>query len=288
MKLRNNFVALILTHGRPDKVHTFRSLQRCGYTGPYKIVVDNEDKTVDEYRKNFGAENVVVFDKEAISKTFDEADNFKDRRSIVYARNASYEIAEKLGYDYFIQLDDDYTTFSYKFDCQLNYRHKEIRSLDNVFEAMLRFYDKANCHVLAFAQGGDFIGGPQSGFSETIKLRRKAMNTLICSNKRKIQFVGRINEDVNAYTYLQQTGKIFFTVNQVVITQIQTQSNAGGMSDIYLANGTYVKSFYTLIFAPSCTQITRMGMYNTRLHHRINWDAAAPKILSEKYKKESS
>lgn len=52
-----------------------------------------------------------MFDKPKIAKTFDEADNFDDRRAIVYARNACFQIARKLGYKYFIELDDDYDVF---------------------------------------------------------------------------------------------------------------------------------------------------------------------------------
>jgi hypothetical protein len=39
----NSFVALILTHGRPDNVHTIKTLRKCGYTGDIIIVLDNED-----------------------------------------------------------------------------------------------------------------------------------------------------------------------------------------------------------------------------------------------------
>ena len=35
-------------------------------------------------------------------------------KTIVYARNASFEIAKKLGIKNFIQLDDDYNTFQLK------------------------------------------------------------------------------------------------------------------------------------------------------------------------------
>ena len=50
----DNFAVFILTHGRPDNVITYKTLQRQGYTGPVYIIVDNEDKTIDLYRKNFG------------------------------------------------------------------------------------------------------------------------------------------------------------------------------------------------------------------------------------------
>jgi hypothetical protein len=108
-----NFVAFILTHGRPDRVHTYNTLKKLGYTGRIVIVIDNEDKTADEYRKRFG-DQVYQFDKAGIATRMDEGDNFGDRRAIVYARNACFEIAEELGIDYFIQLDDDYTEFRYR------------------------------------------------------------------------------------------------------------------------------------------------------------------------------
>lgn len=44
--MERNFAALILTHGRPDKVITYRKLLECGYTGQIYIVVDNEDSQI--------------------------------------------------------------------------------------------------------------------------------------------------------------------------------------------------------------------------------------------------
>lgn len=105
-KKGEKFAAFILTHGRPDKVTTFQTLRKQGYTGKIYIIVDNEDEAIDAYRERFG-DSVIVFDKLAISKTFDNGDNFDDRRTVIYARNASFGIAEGLGLDYFLQLDDD-------------------------------------------------------------------------------------------------------------------------------------------------------------------------------------
>ena len=49
MMKNNSFVALILTHGRPDNVHTVKTLRKCGYTGDIIIVLDNEDLKIDRY-----------------------------------------------------------------------------------------------------------------------------------------------------------------------------------------------------------------------------------------------
>ena len=93
----NNFVVFILSHGRPNNVVTLKTLQRQGYTGEYYIIIDNEDKTADQYYKNFGEDRVIMFDKKDMASRVDSADNFNDRRVVMYARNACFEIAEKLG-----------------------------------------------------------------------------------------------------------------------------------------------------------------------------------------------
>jgi len=110
-----DFVVFILTHGRPDNVLTYKTLLKCGYKGLVYFVLDNEDKTIREYEKNFGSEKIKVFNKKEMSDKIDEANNFDNRKVIVHARNYCFELAEQLGYKYFIQLDDDYYEFIYKF-----------------------------------------------------------------------------------------------------------------------------------------------------------------------------
>jgi hypothetical protein len=281
----NNFAAFILTHGRPDNVITYETLKKTGYTGKIYIIIDNEDKTSKDYYDRFG-DKVIMFDKKEIAKTFDEADNFDDRRAIVYARNACFNIAKDLGIKYFIQLDDDYTTFRFAANDKGEYitQQTAITNLDGIFTAMLNFYKNTNIHSIAMAQGGDFIGGENSRvFKE--KLTRKCMNSFICSTDRPFQFVGRINEDVNNYTHKGGLGYLFFTIASVRLEQKQTQSSSGGMTDIYLDNGTYIKSFYSVIFNPSSVTISLMGNKNNRLHHRVNWNLTTPVILDEKHKK---
>lgn len=280
-----SFAALILTHGRPDRVYTYDTLRRMGYTGRIVIVIDNEDKTEAEYRQRYGSE-VEQFDKAAVAKTFDEADNFNDRRAIIYARNASFEIAQRLGLDYFIQLDDDYTEFRYRRDKTNNWitgRVDYIRNLDQVFDAMVDFVRTTPVASIAMAQGGDFIGGSEGKGNGP---KRKCMNSFVCSTKKPFKFIGRVNEDVNTYTYRASQGLVFLTTTQVSLQQKQTQSNAGGMTDLYLASGTYVKTFYTVILQPSSVVAGVLkDRKNARIHHRVSWRNTVPLILSEEYKK---
>jgi len=278
----NDLVIFILTHNRPNNVITYKSLKKCGYTGEIILIIDDQDPQKEKYLKRY--QNIEIFSKNEIAQTFDEADNFQDRRTIVYARNACFEIAKKRGYKYFVQMDDDYTGFEYRIYNESNTKPKQIKNIDSVFQALLSFYKSTTFATIAMAQGGDFIGGKRNRMAKRPSLYRKAMNSFFCSVERPFKFSGRINEDVNTYTAEQSRGLLMGTIPFVALIQKQTQKNAGGMTDIYQANGTYVKSFYTVIFSPSCCTIRPMGDKHKRLHHRVDWERCAPKIVSERNK----
>jgi hypothetical protein len=278
--MRDDFCAFILTHGRPDKVYTYQLLIKSGYTGKVFIVVDDEDKTRGEYLDAFG-DRVLTFSKQDIANRFDEADNFGDRRSIFYARNACFELAKKVGCKYFIQLDDDYKEFQFRVDENYDRTYLLITNLDRILEAMLAYYESIPATTIAMSQGGDFLGDSNNA----AWLKRKAMNSFICSTDRPFAFMGRINEDVNTYTTLGRRGQLFMTIGAVQLLQKQTQSNSGGMTELYLASGTYVKSFYSVMYAPSCVKIDLLHSAHMRIHHRISWNNTAVKIIEEKYKK---
>lgn len=279
----DDFCFFILSHGRADKIYTLEALKKVNYSGKYFIVIDDEDATADRYYKNFG-DKVLQFNKKEISKTFDTADNFNNRKTIVYARNACFDFAKKLNITYFMELDDDYTEFAFRFEKTGLFKRSKIKKIDNIISSLVTFYKQSNAHCIAFAQGGDFIGG--SGSSTALAcLKRKAMNTLLCSTDKPFKFLGRINEDVNSYICHGSKGMLFFTIKEIAINQKQTQSNSGGMTDVYMSSGTYLKSFYSVIFNPSSVCVSKMISGNNRIHHKINWNNAVPKILDQKYKK---
>lgn len=285
MMRNKDFAAIILTHGRPDRLHTLRALTRQGYTGRVVILIDNEDKTRAEYEKRFG-NKVHVFDKKAISATFDEGDNFEDRRAIIYARNAAFEEARKINAKWFIELDDDYQDFRYRSDANFQYCDKtNLSNLDAVFDLMVDYLERTKATSVAMAQNGDFIGGKNGTRSKQLKPWRKAMNTFVFRTDSEFRFFGRINEDVNAYSCGGRKGNLFFTIPNFGVCQKQTQANSGGMTELYLDSGTYVKSFYSVMYAPSCVKVVDMGPVYRRMHHRILWKNAVPCILDEELKK---
>lgn len=284
---KSNYAVFILTHGRPNKVYTTKALGKAGYTGKIYYILDTDDKTADEYKENFGEENIIIFDKAETLKDFDIMDNQSDYRCIVFARNESFKIAERLGLDYFIELDDDYTQFIYRFDDEYRYipATRPIKNLDKIFEYMIEYLENTIIDTIAFAQGGDFIGGKSGGMAQVVQSKRKAMNLFVIKTNRKFNFIGRINEDVNTYVSEGSRGRIFLTTTQLALKQKTTQTNSGGMTEMYEAEGTYVKSFYSVMVSPSSVKINLMGNKNKRLHHIISWKNTVPKIIKEDYKK---
>lgn len=280
---KNKFAVFILSHGRADNVITVETLRKCGYTGDIYIIIDDEDKQGDLYKQKYG-DKVIVFSKKEMDGTFDIGDNFNDRRVVVYARNKCHDIAKTLGLDYFLELDDDYNDFCYRYEENNMLKRIEISHLDKLFEKCIKFLEVSNAHAIAFAQGGDYIGGIGSLVWQK-KLLRKVMNTFFCKTDRPFQFYGRINEDTTMYTLLGQRGYLFFTLGDVMVNQLQTQANSGGLTDIYLDKGTYYKSFCSVMFSPSCVKVSSMGNVYRRIHHKVQWKYCCPKILNEKWKK---
>ena len=282
--IKKNFAVFILAHGRPEKCITVKNLRRAGYTGKIYIILDNEDNTVDEYKRLFGEENCIIFDKLAIAKKFDAYDNFENRNVVVYPRNACFDIAENLGLTYFLELDDDYREFKFKVPVGDSLTTPWVEDLDSICELMLDFLDETGALTVAFAQAGDFIGGINGSVWKG-QIKRKAMNSFFCRTDRRFNFVGRLNEDINTYVSLGQIGELFFQTPLVSITQQVTQEQKGGLTDIYLQYGTYVKSFYPIMSRPDCVKIHTLGQFYPRIHCTVDWNTCVPKIISDRFKK---
>ena len=239
----------------------------------------------DRYKRIYG-NDVLVFSKDEVARYTDQFDNSSDRRGILWARNVCWDLARQMGYRYFVQLEDDYTHWHYRrlgkghrlsTSVEEEYHGWSMRSLDAVFDALVRVIETTPVTTIALSQGGDHLGGEP----RKQRFKRKAMNSFVCSVDKPIRFRGRLNDDVTAYVSLGGTGTLFFTDMELQLDQLATQANSGGMSEVYRDSGTYAKSFYTVMAAPSCTTIRIMGRSSQRLHHNIDWDKAVPKILRQ-------
>lgn len=291
--MNRRFACFILSHGRPGRVQTVNALGRAGYTGEWYIVCDDEDETVDQYREAYG-DRVYVFCKQEWFDRSDTCDSVNSPRSVILpARNYCFELARRLGVTHFLELDDDYGRFAVRgvngavFAAFDKFFPGEFDNICNLYASYLDTNERLLS--VCFAQDGDYIGGA-SGTAFLNKVRYKAMNTFFCKTDKPFMFKGRINEDVTTLVDADRRGYIFLTIGDVSVRQNETQSNAGGMTDCYTVAGTYWKSFYSVVAAPSCVKIgiLRDGHgkgTHARIHHNLQWDSVHPFILSEKWKK---
>ena len=115
------------------------------------------------------------------------------------------------------------------------------------------------------------------------------MNFFVFNVDSPFRFMAKLNDDVTSYVINGMRGQMLLTVMQLMLTQGQTQANPGGLTEIYLENGTYVKSFYSVMYAPSCVKIGAMSDNKeggqSRFHHEIDWPRAVPCILREEHRK---
>lgn len=282
--MSSDFAIFIMVWGRPEKMWTAETLRKQGYTGKIFYVADDLDETLPKYKAKYG-DDLLVFSKAEMKATVDPGDNSGDLRSTMYAVNAIPGLAKQNGIKYFFIFCDDYTDFRYKYDSDLIYKFKLIKNLDKAFELMLDYFIKIPALSIAMAQNGDFVGGKKSGLARNIKTKRKAMNTFLCSTDRPFQFLGRMNEDVTTYVNLGNKGNLFLTIPNIAIQQKPTQSEKGGLSEMYLDYGTYVKSFFSVMYNPSCVKVGELVDRSRRLHHRVSWNNAVPCIVREEYQK---
>jgi hypothetical protein len=285
-----NFAVFILTHGRADSVYTFKTLREQGYTGKIYLLCDNEDKQITKYKNLYGTETVIVFNKQDAIDITDSGNNFKKRNSVVFARNWNFKVASNLGLTHFWQLDDDYIRFDYSLNAEMQYitSNNKIGKLDDLLDAMMDFMDTTPFHSIAFAQGGDFIGGERCTLLTKMRkdeIYRKVMNSFLFRVDRPLKFQGMMNDDVNTYVEYGHRGSLFMTIPQLRLLQTTTQQNEGGLTEMYLDFGTYTKSFYTVMYAPSCVKISEVGTTDRRIHHQVSWRHTVPKILDEQHRK---
>lgn len=284
--MENKFAVFIMVHGRPHYNQTLKTLINSGYTGNVYMVADNLDNTINDYKKIY-AHKLIVFDKNIAYEKYDSGDNTGDLRSTLYSANTIIEIANQMGLEYYSIMCDDYSSFEYRYisECGKKLLVKYVTNMDYVFEKYIYFLKNSNFHSIAFAQGGDFIGGVSNPYVQKRPLIRKAMNSFICSTKKPFQFMGRMNEDVTTYVNLGQKGYLFGTIPMISIVQKQTQQIKKGLTEMYLDNGTYMKSFFSVMYNPSCVKVSMMNSNHKRIHHSINWNNTTPMIIDEKHKK---
>lgn len=271
------FAVFVISHKRSKTMKTPSTLRRCGYTGPMYVVVSDDEPELDEYRK--GEHAVLTYSREKYRSMCDIGDSRPDLTMCSQVRNAIFDLAKDLSFDYFAVFDDDYSAVSWKHlnangSCVIQ---KSLHKLDAVFEAFcsaLKSMPSVTC--LSFAQGGDYIGS-----NVRRGTFRKMMNAMIFCTKRRVVFVGRYNDDITAYVLGQFTGSILcLTIPTIVINQPQMSIEPGGMSEAYKQDGGgYIKAMYAVMRVPSAIRVAPLLSKYPRIHTSVLSKYAYPRVV---------
>lgn len=270
-----NFAVFICTHGRPYNQTTLKVLRDCGYTGVVYLVSDNEDDTrflLDDYIDS--NTTTLVFNKSYAVSREDSGTDEPIRNTHLYAWNACEKFANACGCDYAIIVDDDLTSFRYRYEEDGHLKSQPItKNFDKLFEYYIHYMEDTNISALSVADARNYIGGKA-------KYGRN-MNTMVFRKlKDTIEWKSEMYEEMVTSLLAQQTGKFIL---QPTFFQYETKSmgngSKGGMEEIYNKKSVYNRSAYVVMFHPSCVDFD-----NNNTGFRLRKDNAFPKLISSKYK----
>ena len=278
--MRNDFACIVISHGRPE-CSTVKVLRECGYTGKIYIVVDDEDKALPDYIERYGAD-VHVFHKE---EDFDTGDLGGSKACGVFARNQCLKVAEKNRLTYYLELDDDLESLSYRYNDGGHLRGIKARELDRLFDGMCTYFDEASVQCISFGNAVDYIGGVPT--FESGKISRTVMNSFFLRTSNKIQWRSRNSDDIITVVDEAQKGQAGFRLTPVmnkldVGIHKKKSSASGGSIAEYEKTGSYKLRYYAVMFHPDCVKLRESG-------DGYDWTLmtgnAYPKIMSGRYKK---
>lgn len=246
--MRDDFAMFILSHGRPDNQLTLQALEKSGYTGRWYIICDDLDPTVSRYQEKYG-DKVIVFNKREWADKTDTFDNFEDMRSVVYARNASFQIAKDLGLKHFGQFDDDLIRFSHRYiDDEGQLKTKDLSQMDSVLEQMIHYMENAPIHCLSFMFELGYMWGKDGKFKDG--LGDEIYNSYIFSVDKPVEFRGLMTEDYIMTANQHKLGHVIYAIFDIMFTTPLRGTNDGGLKNLYDANSKYVTGFYAMIDDP--------------------------------------
>lgn len=277
----DKFAIFILSHGRPNEQLTYDALRRSGYTGDIRILCDDMDDTIDEYRKNFGDE-VLVFNKAEWSDKSDRITNEDAHKVVLPARNAVTGIAKDLGYTHYMQIDDDFSRIVHRYvDDEGKLRTQEVSDMDGVLKALLEFTILQNVRALGMAHPVYFHYGKEGRFKEG--LIPNPYGNYIMSVDEPITFRGLMSEDYVAIADNLQLGQLTYAFTGIMYETADRGSNAGGLNKVYESTGNWMTNIYGLIAHPG--KVDMLVQESGKVRIVVDKKGQVPMILSERWRK---
>ena len=277
--MRSDFAVLILTHGRANDQVTFHELEKRGYSGNAYLVIDDLDEQRAEYERLYG-DSVIVFDKREYAKLVDTMTTDDELRSVVFARNAAYDIADDLGLSYFAMFDDDLSQFTFRYVKGGRLVSAPVTDFDALFESMVGFLETTGVTSLNIASSGALIGGLAGAYGNGMCWSISGAPVVRAGDR--LRFIGVLNEDVNATLLGANSGQLVLELYSVTKGTPQRGTNDGGNHELYTENKQYVREFYSMLVHPSGMRII---VSKDGASLRKSKALLYPKIVSGRWKK---
>lgn len=277
------FAVFITTHGRVDRVATYDTLKRCGYTGKIYIVADNEDEQLQRYLNRFP--DVLVFNKQLQFNKCDKVIATQQKASVTYARNAVEAYAKHFMLDAFMVVDDDITGFRYRWVDGDSVRSLAVNNgMDDVLSLYAQYIIDHNIAVTSFAHMMFYISGTHN-LDKRISEQREISQLFIRNTKFEIDWIGVMRQDILTNMVTAKMGMIWWVLPFITYDaepMNETGENLGGMKEAYDNISEFRRTFLGVIVSPFCIKV---GCANERIKMSWNKESAYPLVVSSRYKK---
>jgi len=289
-----DFAIFILTHGRPDKQYTLDILKEHGYTGKVYLVLDDTDKSIQQYIDNFGAENIIIFNKNHYLNTADVGTNKPTDKCILYAKCACEDISKSLGLKAFVVCDDDITRIKLRVP---DYEHGSLPTydgnFDKLFEYMVDFMIEGKLVGTGFCEQVAFLPGIKvfdEAHREKLRNLRIPYQFIFRNAAYPVEWRSYYGED-DITEMLDNHIRPWYKVPFVQYSSLPTggyHDTEDGMSETYKLVGDFERTMLYVMYRPDCVMVRT---YHVTSENKDIWikqvrkNNAFPKIISGRFKK---
>jgi len=272
----------IPSYKRADNCKTLKYFVKIGWmVQNLHVVIDDQAEDYDEYKKltdKVGA-NLHVLSLEESRRRFDYVHRpSESRRSAGQMRNLFYDVAERLGIEFFVMQDDD--TNGYEIKRRGKYhRVANYYDIESTFNGVKEFMNRQRIGLFGISQTGDFIGGNNDKL-----LRHKVMNTTFID--RRFLYMGERgapDDDTSQFVNVMNEGLFTGSLGDGLVLKQTTSATAkGGLTDLYNEVKLLNKALVCPIQFPSAIRATRQVKNGGRLHHEITRKYLSPMLIKTK------
>lgn len=282
--MRDDFAVFITTHERPKTQKTLNWLLESGYSGRYYLVIDDMDKSKDEYLQMYGNDIVLCFDKLKYWENSDTFNNKQHLAAVLYARQFVEDTAREMRLTAFLVLDDDIDRFSARMPKDGKLKRVKRINADRFINAYVDF--------LLGGALASISPGTQNMYldKQTLqKFPRKGSNAFFRNVKIPINWVSAMNEDLITCVEKNKIGVMMCSALQTCCEAAKSGTGTadGGMAQIYAAMSDYERAFYMVMADPARSYLKLVKNKKTGMNMRIarEWAGGDPMIISERWKK---